>query len=92
MTYPLDDKEVHLPFTDDGVTYCGWDLHEGCGEVWPCTTIRERRKRREREQVMSSMIELDAYKEHLLKIGYPATEVTLMIIGFRAGWVAGHRP
>jgi len=35
-------------------------------------------------------IELDAYKEHLLKIGYPAGEVTLMIIGFSAGWVA-HR-
>lgn len=32
--------EVHKPFTDDGVTYCGWDKHEGCGEVWPCSTVR----------------------------------------------------
>ena len=32
--------EIHKPFTDDGVTYCGWDGHEGCGEVWPCSTIR----------------------------------------------------
>jgi hypothetical protein len=35
-------KEIHKPFTDDGVTYCGWDLHEGCGEVWPCSTMRAR--------------------------------------------------
>ena len=32
--------EVHKPFDDDGVTYCGWDGHEGCGEVWPCSTVR----------------------------------------------------
>ena len=32
--------KIHQPFTDDGVTYCGWDGHEGCGEVWPCSTIR----------------------------------------------------
>ena len=31
---------THKPFTDDGVTYCGWDGHEGCGEVWPCSTVR----------------------------------------------------
>lgn len=31
---------VHKPFTDDGVTYCGWDGHEGCGEVWPCSYVR----------------------------------------------------
>ena len=31
---------VHRPFTDDGVTYCGWDGHEGCGEVWPCTAMK----------------------------------------------------
>lgn len=31
---------VHRPFTDDGVTYCGWDGHEGCGELWPCATER----------------------------------------------------
>lgn len=34
--------EMHKPFTDDGVTYCGWDRHEGCGEVWPCSTERAR--------------------------------------------------
>ena len=28
----------HGPYTDDGVTYCGWDGHEGCGEMWPCAT------------------------------------------------------
>ena len=33
-------NDVHKPFTDDGVTYCGWDGHEGCGEVWPCSTVR----------------------------------------------------
>lgn len=32
--------DVHKPFTDDGITYCGWDKHEGCGEVWPCATER----------------------------------------------------
>lgn len=31
----------HRPYTDDGVTYCGWDQHEGCGELWPCSTVRE---------------------------------------------------
>ena len=31
---------THKPFTDDGVTYCGWDKHDGCGEVWPCSTVR----------------------------------------------------
>jgi hypothetical protein len=30
----------HKPFTDDGVTYCGWDGHDGCGEVWPCSKVR----------------------------------------------------
>jgi hypothetical protein len=37
---------VHEPFTDDGVTYCGWStgsrVVDGCGEVWPCTTVRTR--------------------------------------------------
>lgn len=33
-------SDVHKPFDDDGVTYCGWDGHDGCGEVWPCSTIR----------------------------------------------------
>ena len=32
--------DVHKPFTDDGVTYCGWDGNEGCGHVWPCPTVR----------------------------------------------------
>ena len=35
---------VHTPFTDDGVTYCGWftgtEIYEGCGELWPCSTVR----------------------------------------------------
>lgn len=39
---PAGPSKVHKPFTDDGVTYCGWDGHEGCGEVWPCATVRER--------------------------------------------------
>jgi hypothetical protein len=32
-------EQPHRPFTDDGVTYCGWDGHDGCGEVWPCSTV-----------------------------------------------------
>jgi hypothetical protein len=32
--------QTHRPFTDDGVTYCGWDGHDGCGELWPCSTVR----------------------------------------------------
>ncbi len=35
-----EPSEIHEPFTDDGVTYCGWDRHQGCGEVWPCSTVR----------------------------------------------------
>lgn len=31
---------VHKAYTDDGVTYCGWDGHDGCGHVWPCPTVR----------------------------------------------------
>lgn len=38
--------EVHKPFPDDGVTYCGWTTesgtYDGCGEVWPCATVRAR--------------------------------------------------
>lgn len=37
---PAASADVHKPFTDDGVAYCGWDKHEGCGEVWPCATER----------------------------------------------------
>jgi hypothetical protein len=33
-------RGVHKPFSDDGVLYCGWDGHDGCGEVWPCSTVR----------------------------------------------------
>lgn len=37
---------VHKPFPDDGVLYCGWSsdrgVYEGCGEVWPCATVRSR--------------------------------------------------
>jgi len=33
-------SEAHRPVTDDGVTYCGWDGIDGCGEVWPCSTVR----------------------------------------------------
>lgn len=41
--------EVHKPFPDDGVTYCGWatgnGVIEGCGEVWPCSTVRGEKAR-----------------------------------------------
>lgn len=37
---PAAPAEIHKPFTDDGITYCGWDKHEGCGELWPCSTVR----------------------------------------------------
>lgn len=33
-------SEIHKPFTDDGVTYCGWDGYEGCGELWPCSAVQ----------------------------------------------------
>ena len=41
---PARDRPVHEPFTDDGVTYCGWHVGngvviDGCGEVWPCSTV-----------------------------------------------------
>lgn len=36
-------EALHKPFTDDGITYCGWDGHEGCGEMWPCSTTRRAR-------------------------------------------------
>ena len=39
MSEPITG-DVHKPFTDDGVTYCGWDGNEGCGYVWPCPTVR----------------------------------------------------
>lgn len=31
----------HTPYTDDGVTYCGWwgdlGIFDGCGKLWPCS-------------------------------------------------------
>lgn len=41
----LDAKAPgHRPIADDGVTYCGWatdhGVIDGCGEVWPCSTVR----------------------------------------------------
>ena len=36
-------SQKHTPFPDDGVTYCGWDGIDGCGEVWPCSTVRASR-------------------------------------------------
>lgn len=37
-----DACSTHLPFDDDGVTYCGIDGRDGCGELWPCATVRAR--------------------------------------------------
>lgn len=41
---------VHKPFPDDGVTYCGWatgrEVIDGCGEAWPCSTVRARQESR----------------------------------------------
>jgi hypothetical protein len=30
---------LHEPHDDDGVMYCGWDGHGGCGETYPCSTV-----------------------------------------------------
>ena len=35
--------DTHRPYADDGVTYCGWDGHDGCGHSWPCPTVLARR-------------------------------------------------
>lgn len=39
----IHDPEVHQPFDDEGVDYCGWrgdgGIYGGCGEVWPCTAV-----------------------------------------------------
>lgn len=41
----IHDPGVHKPMDDDGVTYCGWagdgGVYGGCGEVWPCSTVRD---------------------------------------------------
>lgn len=40
---PSGPAAAHKPFTDDGVTYCGWagdgGIVDGCGETWPCSTV-----------------------------------------------------
>jgi len=33
-------RALHVRYDDDGVAYCGWDGHDGCGFTWPCPTIR----------------------------------------------------
>lgn len=37
-------SDWHMPFDDDGVTYCGWatgtEVIDGCGEVWPCSAVK----------------------------------------------------
>lgn len=42
IAHSVPRSDVHKPFTDDGVTYCGWDGNDGCGESWPCSTVRAR--------------------------------------------------
>lgn len=37
---PRGSDGIHTPVNDDGVTYCGWDGIDGCGELWPCSTVR----------------------------------------------------
>ena len=36
--------QVHKPYDDDGVTYCGWwgdvGIIDGCGQMWPCAHTR----------------------------------------------------
>ena len=44
-------RDMHRPYPDDGVTYCGWNtgsagVIDGCGELWPCTTVRALRAER----------------------------------------------
>lgn len=40
---------AHTPYTDDGLTYCGWyvgpgvPIVDGCGAAWPCPTVQARR-------------------------------------------------
>lgn len=40
----MSDK--HMPFDDDGVTYCGWatgtEVIDGCGKLWPCSELVRR--------------------------------------------------
>ena len=36
--------KLHQPYPDDGALYCGWTGDGasvgGCGEAWPCSTVR----------------------------------------------------
>lgn len=42
-------RGIHTPYTDDGLTYCGWyvgpgvPIVDGCGAAWPCPTVQARR-------------------------------------------------
>lgn len=40
------DGVMHAPYNDDGALYCGWSgdagTFGGCGEAWPCSTVRAR--------------------------------------------------
>lgn len=45
MASDRDTLAGHEPRDDDGVTYCGWHVGDGvvvdgCGEVWPCATVK----------------------------------------------------
>lgn len=74
-----DHPADHKPFTDDGVTYCGWrgdaTVINGCGELWPCSTIRATtgpsteavgEVRRRVEQVLGDL-DVDAIEEKWLQ-------------------------
>jgi len=30
----------HRPFVEDDGVCCGFNMHDGCGEPWPCSTVR----------------------------------------------------
>jgi hypothetical protein len=30
----------HRPFVEDDGICCGFNVHDGCGEPWPCSTVR----------------------------------------------------
>jgi hypothetical protein len=40
----MTEPEIHRPFSDDGVIYCGWwtgdRIVNGCGELYPCLYLR----------------------------------------------------
>ena len=55
---------VHKPFPDDGIMYCGWDGHEGCGEVWPCSTVRSERAANENSSPSPAGLSTDAKGDH----------------------------